>query len=130
MLTSGPIAPGVHGVLDYVLAVVLVFAPFILGFDSDTASVVSIVAGVHELQMAMLTAWSRGVVKLIAPAVHGVIDYICVLALLAAPFVFGFDDDRATAFFIVLGVGALGLIAATRFVPDEADAGDGRPRAV
>jgi len=130
MLTSGPITPGVHGVLDYVLAVVLVFAPFILGFDSDTASVVSIVAGVHELQMAMLTAWSRGVVKLIAPAVHGVIDYICVLALLAAPFVFGFDDDRATAFFIVLGVGALGLIAATRFVPDEADAGDGRPRAV
>ena len=118
MLTSGPIAPGVHGVLDYVLAVVLIFAPFILGFDSDTASVVSIVAGVHELQMAMLTAWSTGIVKLIAPAVHGVIDYICVLALIAAPFVFGFDDDTATAFFVVLGVGALGLIAATRFVPD------------
>lgn len=130
MLTKGPIAPGLHGILDYVLAAVLISAPFILGFRSDTAAVVSIVAGVHELQMAMLTAWSRGVVKLIAPAVHGVIDYICVLALLAAPFVFGFDDDRATAFFIVLGVGALGLIAATRFVPDEADAGDGRPRAV
>ncbi len=130
MLTKGPIAPGLHGILDYVLAAVLISAPFILGFRSDTASVVSIVAGVHELQMAMLTAWSRGIAKVIAPAVHGVIDYVCVLALIAAPFVLGFDDDRATAFFIVLGVGALGLIAATRFVPDEADAGDRRPRAV
>ncbi len=68
----------------------------------------------------MTTAWSRGIIKLIPPAVHGVIDYIFVVALIAAPFIFGFDDDgTATAFFVIVGAGGLLLVAATRFVPDE-----------
>jgi hypothetical protein len=125
MLTKGPIAPGVHGLLDYVLGAVLILAPFILGFDSDTAKTVSVVAGVAELGVAMTTAWSRGIVKLIPPAVHGVIDYVFVVALILAPFIFGFDDDgTATAFFVILGVGGLGLVAATRFVSDEAGAAE------
>ena len=120
MLTKGPIAPGVHGLLDYVLGAVLILGPFVLGFESDTAKSVSVVGGVAELGVAMTTAWSRGVIKLIPPAVHGMIDYVFVVALVLAPFVFGFDDDgTATAFFVVLGVGGLGLVAATRFVPDE-----------
>ncbi len=129
MLTKGPISPGVHGILDYVLGATLIAAPFVLGFDSGTATTVSVVAGIAELGVAMSTAWSRGLIKLIPPAVHGVIDYIFVLALIAAPFIFGFnDDDTATAFFVILGVGGLALVAATRFVPDEPAAiATGRP---
>jgi len=120
MLTRGPISPGVHGILDYVLGVTLVAAPFVLGFDSDTATTVCVVAGIAELGVAMTTAWSRGIIKLIPPAVHGVIDYIFVVALITAPFIFGFSaDDTATAFFVIVGIGGLALVAATRFVPDE-----------
>ncbi len=120
MLTKGPISPGVHGILDYVLGAILIAAPFVLGFDSDTATTVCVVAGIAELGVAMATAWSRGIIKLIPPAVHGVIDYIFVVALIAAPFLFGFsDDDTATAFFVIVGIGGLALVAATRFVPDE-----------
>jgi len=120
MLTRGPISPGVHGILDYVLGATLIFAPFVLGFDSDKATTVCVVAGIAELGVAMTTAWSRGIVKLIPPAVHGVIDYIFVVALIAAPFIFGFsDDDTATAFLVIVGIGGLALVAATRFVPDE-----------
>jgi len=58
--------------------------------------------------------------QLIPPAVHGVIGYLFVVALIAAPFIFGFsDDDRATAFFVIVGIGGLALVAATRFVRDE-----------
>jgi hypothetical protein len=122
MLTKGPISPGVHGILDYLLGVVLIVAPFVLGFDSDTATTVCVVAGIAELGVAMTTAWSRGLIKLIPPAVHGVIDYIFVIALIVAPFIFGFDDDStATAFFVIVGAGGLLLVAATRFVPDEPD---------
>lgn len=122
MLTKGPISPGVHGSLDYLLGVVLIVAPFVLGFDSDTATTVCVVAGIAELGVAMTTAWSRGLIKLIPPAVHGVIDYIFVIALIVAPFIFGFDDDStATAFFVIVGAGGLLLVAATRFVPDEPD---------
>lgn len=120
MLTKGPIPPGVHGLLDYVLGATLIAAPFVLEFDSATATTVCVVAGIAELGVAMTTAWSRGILKLIPPAIHGVIDYIFVIALIAAPFIFGFDDDgTATAFFVIVGVGGLLLVAATRFVPDE-----------
>ncbi len=48
------------------------------------------------------------------------IDSVFVVALIAAPFIFGFSaDDTATAFFVIVGVGGLALVAATRFVPDE-----------
>lgn len=120
MLTRGIVPGRVHGILDYVLAAILLAGPFVLDFDSDTATTVSVVAGVAELGMAVFTNWSPGLVKVIPPAVHGVIDYIFVIGLALAPFVFGFDDDStATAFFLVLGVGGLGLVLATRFVSDD-----------
>ena len=120
MLTKGPISPGVHGILDYVLGAVLVAAPFVFGFESDTATAVCVVAGIAELGVAMTTAWSRGIIKLIPPAAHGVIDYVFVVALIAAPYLFGFSDDgTATVFFLIVGVGGLALVVATRFVPDE-----------
>jgi hypothetical protein len=118
MLTKGPISPGAHGTLDYVLAAVLILTPFIAGFDSDTASAILIVAGVHQLQMALFTAWPPGVLPLISPPVHGVIDYLLVIALIAAPFGIAFHDETATACFVALGVGGLGFVAATRFVSD------------
>jgi hypothetical protein len=120
VLSKGPVSPALHGLLDYVLGVVLVLAPFVLGFDDDTATAVAVVAGIAELIVAATTAWSRGIIKLIPPAVHGVIDYVFTVALIVAPFIFGFSEDgRALTFFLVLGIGGLLLVAATRFVPDE-----------
>jgi hypothetical protein len=129
MLSKGPISPTLHGTLDYVLGAVLVLAPFVLGFESDTATTVSVVAGIAELIVAMTTDWSRGIVKLIPPAVHGMIDAVFVLALILVPFVFGFsgDDDTATAFFVILGVGGVLLVLATRFVPDAGTRRGGVP---
>jgi hypothetical protein len=67
------------------------------------------------------TNWSRGMLKLIAPQTHGVIDLLMSVALIASPFVFGFydDDETAMAFFLVMGIGAIVIGLATRFVPDE-----------
>ena len=44
--------------------------------------------------------------QLIPPAVSGVIGYTFVIA---APLIFGFsDDDRTTAFFVIVGIARLG----------------------
>ena len=52
--------------------------------------------------------------------VHGVAEYLAAALFIAAPFLFGFDDDgTATPFFIVLGVVHLLLTIATRFVSEE-----------
>jgi len=48
--------------------------------------------------------------KIISPAVHGVLDYAVALVLIAAPFVLRFGEQSPLAFWLSLAAG-LGLIA-------------------
>ena len=119
MFKRGPIPPFVHGVLDYGLAALLIAAPFLLAFDSDTATAVSIVAGVAVLMLGAFTAWTTGIVKSIPPVAHAMLDYGLAALLIAMPFLAGFSDDgTASAFFVVVGVAGLVLTIATRFTPE------------
>jgi hypothetical protein len=128
MFKRGPIPPFVHGVLEYLLAALLIAAPFLLAFDSDTATAVSIVAGIAVLMLGAFTAWTTGIVKSIPPVAHAMLDYALAAVLIAAPFLFAFTEDgAATAFFIVVGVAGLLLTIATRFTP-EADSRSSRRR--
>ena len=45
--------------------------------------------------------------------VHGIVEYLFAALLIAAPFLFTFDDDTATAVSIVLGVLVLAVTAST-----------------
>jgi hypothetical protein len=120
MFKQGPVPAFVHGVLEYVAGALLIAAPFLFAFDSDTATAVSIAAGVVVLVVAACTAMSTGLIKSIPVQAHAVIDFLLAAVLIAAPFLFGFSDDgTATAFFIVLGVVHLLLTIATRFVSEQ-----------
>lgn len=120
MFKQGPVPAFVHGVLEYVAGALLIAAPFLFAFDSDTATGVSIGAGVVVLVVAACTAMTTGLIKSIPVQAHVILDYIVALALIASPFLFGFDDEgTATAFFIVLGVVHLLLTIATRFIREE-----------
>jgi hypothetical protein len=130
MFRQGPIPAFVHGLIEYAAGVLLIAAPFLFTFDSDTATAVSIVAGVAVLIIAASTAMSTGLIKSIPVPAHVILDYALASLLIASPFLFGFDDDgTATAFFIVLGVVHLLLTIATRFVRDEAPPHRRRPAA-
>jgi hypothetical protein len=120
MFRQGPIPAFVHGVLEYLAGALLIAAPFLLTFDSDSATAVSIVAGVLVLVIAATTAMSTGLIKSIPVQAHVMLDYVVALGLIASPFVFGFSDDgTATPFFIVLGVVHLLLTIATRFIRER-----------
>src|SRR5215216_5170266 len=120
MFKQGPVPAFVHGMIEYVAAVIFIAAPFVLDFDSDTATAVAIVAGVLILIVAASTAMSTGLIKSIPVQAHVMLDYLLAILLIASPFLFGFSDDgTATAFFIVLGVLHLLLTIATRFIRDE-----------
>jgi len=45
--------------------------------------------------------------------VHGVVEYLAAALLIAAPFLFTFEDDTATAVSIVVGVLVLAVTAST-----------------
>jgi hypothetical protein len=119
MFKQGPIPAFVHGVVEYLVAILLIAAPFLFAFDEDTATAASIVAGVLVLVLTSFTALPTGLVKSIPIQAHVIFDYLLAALLIAAPFLFGFTGDgTATAFFIVLGVAYLVLTIATRFVTE------------
>ena len=119
MFKQGPVPAFVHGVIEYLAGALFIAAPFLFSFDDDTATAVSIVAGVVILVVTASTALPTGLIKSIPVHAHAILDFAMAAVLIAAPFLFGFSDDgTATAFFIVLGVVHLLLTIATRFVSE------------
>jgi len=121
MFRQGPIPPFVHGLLDYVAGALFIAAPFLLDFDADAAVALAIVAGVIVLVLAATTAWRTGLIRTVPVLVHAVMDLGLAVVLIAAPFLFAFDEDgTALAFFLVAGVLLLLGAIATRWLPADA----------
>ena len=118
-LRSGPISPAVHGTLDYLLAAALIVLPLALNFHDDAATVIMLILGGAAAVLAVGTNWSRGIIRVLPPIAHGVADIGATIALIAAPFVFGFTDHTlATVLYIAIGASGLGATLLTRFESD------------
>ena len=105
-----------HGVIEYVAAALFIAAPFLLSFDSGTATALSIVVGVVLLGLAAATDGPTSLVNQVPRATHVALDYVLVVVLIALPFLAGFSDETApTALFIVVGVAHLLVTIGTRF---------------
>jgi hypothetical protein len=109
------ISQKVHGILDYSVAIVLMCAPVVLRFSdvSVAAAVISAVAGIGLVIYSLLTAYSGGVRALIPFRVHLVLDALAAVALLVVPFLLGFAGTPR-AFYLVIGVAVLAVVACTR----------------
>ncbi|MBA3821840.1 MAG: SPW repeat protein, partial [Deltaproteobacteria bacterium] len=94
MFKQGPVPAFVHGIVEYAAGVLLIVAPFLLDFDSDSATAASIIAGVLVLVIAASTAMSTGLIKSIPVQAHVILDYVLAIVLIAAPFLLGFSDDE------------------------------------
>ena len=122
-MRDGPIPLLAHGVVEYLASAVLIVAPFLLGFDSGSATALSIVLGVVILAIAAATDGPTSLVNQIPRPAHVALDYVLVVVLIALPFLAGFSDETApTALFIVLGVAHLLVTIGTRFRSETATA--------
>jgi len=115
VIRQGPIPRFVHGLIEYVAAVALIVAPFVLDFNG-AATAVSIVAGLIVLVVASVTEGPTSLINSLPLPAHILLDYALAALLIAAPFLFGFSGESTpTAFFIALGVLHLLVTIATRF---------------
>lgn len=122
-MRRGPISPRLHGTLDYPLAAILIAGPLLLGFHDERAKVFALLLGGGATVLAIGTAWSRGIVRVLPPVWHGVADIGATIALIVAPFALDYNGHmRATVFSIVVGAGGLAATLLTRF---ESDLGPG-----
>ncbi|MEO1251608.1 MAG: hypothetical protein AAFW81_04590 [Pseudomonadota bacterium] len=96
-----------HGVIDYLAALALIIAPFVLGF-TGLAQLLSVAAGVALIIYSLLTSYSLSARKAIPFNIHLMIDFLAGAAFVAAPFVLGFEGLVKT-YFLVMG-GAVILV--------------------
>ena len=109
----------VHSAIEYVAALLLFAAPFVFGFERDTAKWTSIALAVVVLLVAVISRSPLGVTKNLAVSAHATLDYVLAVVLVLAPFVLGFAGDKAAVtFFVLLGVAHAALSLLTRF-PEE-----------
>jgi hypothetical protein len=124
MPRRGPIPLELHAMIEPVIGLLFILAPFVLDFDHGTARTLSVAIGVVVLLSGMATRWRLSLVKLIPLRVHFMTDVLIGVVCLAAPFVMGFSDETAAlVFFIVLGVGELGAAFSTAWAPGDERAG-------
>lgn len=99
------LTPRIHGYLDFVVVAVFALAPSVMGLSGAPAIISYILAVVH-LGLTLTTAFPMGVVKLIPFPVHGTLELIVSIALLALPWLAGFADQAAARNFY-LGAGVV-----------------------
>jgi hypothetical protein len=111
-MPRGPISLRLHQLVEPIMAIVLIAAPWLFGFsDVNSSTIASIAIGAAMLVGGMMTRWRVSLVKLIPLRVHFVWDLALGAILIAAPFVLGDSDNGAATRFLVI-VGVLELLTA------------------
>jgi hypothetical protein len=99
------LSPKVHGILDYAVVAAFALAPTVLGLSGLPAFISYALAVVHLL-LTLVTAFPLGVVKIVPLQLHGKIEFIVSIALVALPWILGFAQVRTARDFYA-GAGLL-----------------------
>ena len=98
------LSPRAHGYLDYLFVALLLLAPTLFGFAGIAASISYILAALVA-GLTLLTAYPLGVAKIIPFPLHGAIEAVASVFLLASPWLFDFAVvPAARNFYIAAGV--------------------------
>src|SRR4051794_25845456 len=124
-MDRGPISVNTHAMLEPLMAVLIIVAPWLFGFsDVNDAQVICIVVGAAMLAAGAMTQWRYSLVKLVPLRMHFMTDLLLAAVLILTPFIFGFSDQGgATRFMIIVGALEAFTALSTRWDPAEADAG-------
>jgi hypothetical protein len=98
----------VHGILDYIVGIALLLAPYLFGFAEVGGAAVAVpqILGVGLILYSLLTRYELGLIKVLPMKAHLAIDYVAGIFLAASPWLFGFADLAANAWapHVVVGI--------------------------
>lgn len=113
------ISTRVHGMLlDYPLGVLLIAAPWLLGFEPGARSAVPVTIGILILVTSLMTDYEAGLFKLVPMSLHLGFDVVAGAVLALSPWLFGFASQGWVPH-LVLGLVAVGAGLFTETVPSE-----------
>jgi hypothetical protein len=109
-----PISRRNHGILDYVVGIILILSPKLFGFNATgIPERIPIILGIAALVYSLFTDYELGLFKLLPFRVHIVLDVLNGLTLAASPWIFHFAD-RVWIPHLVLGLLELGVVLLTQ----------------
>ncbi len=108
------IPTSVHGVLDYLVGIALIAAPWLFGFAyvGGIAVYLPIILGIGLILYSLLTRYELGLpgIKFIPMPYHLVIDFIAAVLLAVSPFLFGFSSKPLNVWLPHLIVGIVVIL--------------------
>jgi hypothetical protein len=109
----------VHGVLDYLMGVLLIAAPWLLGFARGGAETwVPVILGAGVIVYSLLTDYELGIAQTISMRTHLTLDLLSGILLAASPWLFGFNEYVYMPH-LILGILEIGASVTTATVPAE-----------
>jgi hypothetical protein len=102
------IGPLFHGVIDYLLVIILAVGPGVAGFHGKQQYFCYVLAAVHFL-LTVVTRFPLGAAKVIAFPMHGAIELVVGVLLVILPWLANFSAGVLSRNFFV-GIGLLILI--------------------
>lgn len=115
-----------HGAIDYPVGVLLIAAPWLLGFARGGAETwVPVVLGAGALVYSAFTDYELGLVKRLQMPVHLWMDAISGVVLAMSPWLFTFDEHVWIPH-LVIGVGEVIVAFLSDTIPGYERRGAGR----
>ena len=106
-----------HGVLDYLVGVILIAAPWVLGFARQGAETwVPVILGAGAILYSLMTNYELGMAKVISMRTHLGLDLMAGMFLALSPWIFGFNDVVYLPH-LILGIAEVGASLMTDPVP-------------
>ena len=83
----------IHGILDYVVAIILLLVPWLLNFDGQNAATyVLVTLGLTTILYSLITDYEWGPVKVLSMPTHLMLDMASGVILATSPWIFSFSD--------------------------------------
>lgn len=83
----------IHGVLDYVVGVLLILSPRLFGFQTGGIEErLPVFLGVAALVYSLITRYELGLFKVLPFRTHLTLDFLSGVLLASSPWIFGFAD--------------------------------------
>jgi SPW repeat-containing protein len=100
-----------HGIIDYVVGLLLIAAPWILDFARGGAETwVPVVLGAGTIVYSLMTDYELGAFRMLSMRTHLAIDLVAGFFLALSPWIFGFAD-YVWAPHVIVGVMELVAVA-------------------
>jgi hypothetical protein len=105
-----------HGIIDYIVGVTLIAAPWLFGFadfnNFPAATWTPVTIGFLMIAMSLLTNYEYSIAKIISLRAHLAIDFIAAAFLAASPWLLNYAD-YVYAPHLIVGLAEILIVAMT-----------------